>query len=566
MNSRWELNENVDLEAKQQITSELNLPDVVAHILVKRGISNPQKIREFFKSGPEQLHDPFLLKGMDQAVDRIIEALTEKQRIFIYGDYDVDGITSVALLYLFLKDMGGVVRYYIPDRQNEGYGISLAGVEEAIKWKANLIISVDCGVTSVEEVKAAKEAGIDIIISDHHEPGEILPGALAVIDPKRPDCNYPFPELAGVGVAYKLAQGVSTSWGLKPETHERYIELVAIGSAADIVPLIDENRVFVQLGLLKLNADGGVGISALIKVAGLKKTCISVGQIVYGLAPRINAVGRLGSAEIAVELLTTQDQSEAHRIALTLEEENRRRKYIDSKTLEEAKVKISDEFNPDTDRAIVLAKQDWHAGVIGIVASRIIENCYRPTVMITIEEGVGKGSARSIPGFDIHSALRECSDLLLQFGGHKYAAGLTIVENNIPEFTRRFKEVAAKMISDDDLIPKYEIDADISLEQITPDLIKYLDYFAPFGPKNPKPLFVSHDLNVVYPKLVGSHCQHLRFRVRQEGHEFDAIAFNLGDKYPLLAKKGGRLDLIYHIERNEWMNRVNTQLQVKDLK
>lgn len=566
MNSRWELNEDVDQEAKQLIIKELKLPEIVAHILVKRGIATPQKIREFFKPGPEQLHDPFLLKGMELAVNRIIEALTEKQRIFIYGDYDVDGITSVALLYLFLKDMGGIVRYYIPDRQNEGYGISLAGVEEAIRWKADLIISVDCGVTSIEEVRVANGAGIDTIISDHHEPSESLPDALAVIDPKRTDCDYPFPELAGVGVAYKLAQGVSMRWGLKAETHERYIELVAIGSAADIVPLIDENRVFVHLGLAKLNEDGGVGISSLIEVAGLKKSYISVGQIVYGLAPRINAVGRLGSAEIAVELLTTKDQTEAHRIALTLEEENRRRKYIDSHTLEEARTKILSEFDPEQDCAIVLAKRDWHAGVIGIVASRIIESCYRPTVMITIEDGIGKGSARSIPGFDIHFALRECSDLLLQFGGHKYAAGLTIEEKNIPEFTRRFKKVAGEMISSDDLIPKYEIDAEISLAQITPELIKYLGDFAPFGPKNTKPLFVSHNLNVAYPKLVGSHCQHLRFRVRQEGYEFDAIAFNMGDKYSALAKKEGKVDLIYHIERNEWMNRVNTQLQVKDLK
>ena len=566
MNLHWELHEEVDPEKLEIITVELRIPDVIARILFNRGMTTPQLIREFFKPEMSQLHDPFLMKDMGLAVERTIKALSEKQRIFIYGDYDVDGITSVSMLYLYLKDMGGTVRYYIPDRQLEGYGISQVGITEAINWKADLIISVDCGITSIEEVKAAQAAGIDVIVSDHHEPGEELPPALAILDPKQADCRYPFGELAGVGVAYKLAQGISLRWKLDSYTHDRYIELVALGSAADIVPLVDENRVLVKTGLGEINKKGSVGISSLIEIAGLKGANINVGHIIFGLAPRLNAVGRLGKAGIAVELLTTRDTKEAHRIARMLEDENRRRKSIDSKTLIEAREKISREYDPVNDRAIILAERNWHSGVIGIVASRIIEKHYRPTIMITIEDGIGKGSARSIPGFDIYSALKECSDLLIQFGGHKYAAGLTIEEDKIPAFTARFKAAASEMIKDEDLIPKIKIDADISLEQITPEVIRYLEYFQPYGPKNQKPLFLARSLNVSYPRLVGAQGKHLRFTVRQNGAQFDVIGFNMADKFDRLTFDSRPIDMVFGIEKNEWMNRVSTQLQVKDLR
>ncbi|NQS97011.1 MAG: single-stranded-DNA-specific exonuclease RecJ [candidate division Zixibacteria bacterium] len=566
MNLHWELHEEVDPEKLEIITGELQIPDVIARILLNRGISTPQRIKEFFEPELCQLHDPFLMKDMDKAVERTIKALSEKQRIFIYGDYDVDGITSVSMLYLYLKDMGGTVRYYIPNRQSEGYGISQVGITEAINWKADLIISVDCGITSINEVETARSAGIDTIISDHHEPGETLPPALAVLDPKQVDCRYPFSELAGVGVAYKLAQGISASWGLDSYIHEQYIELAALGSAADIVPLVDENRVLVKKGLGGINYKGSVGISSLIEIAGLKGANINVGHIVFGLAPRLNAVGRLGNASIAVELMTTRDTKEAHRIARMLEEENRRRKSIDNKTLTEAREKISREYDPVNDRAIILAEHNWHPGVIGIVASRIIEQYYRPTIMITIEGGIGKGSARSIPGFDIYSALKECSDLLVQFGGHKYAAGLTIKEDKIPAFSTQFKAVASEMIKEDDLVPKINIDAVISLDQITPELMRYLEYFQPYGPKNQKPLFLSHCLYVIYPRLVGVQGQHLRFTVRQNGAEFDVIGFNMADRFNRITYDQRPIDMVFGIEKNEWMNRVSTQLQVKDLR
>ena len=332
------------------------------------------------------------------------------------------------------------------------------------------------------------------------------------------------------------------------------------------MPLIDENRVLVKQGLEKINSNGDIGLSSLIETAGLKGAHINVGHIIFVIAPRINAVGRLGNAGIAVELLTTRDSGEAHRIAQMLEEENRRRKSIDIHTLEEAKAKILLEYNPAEDKAIVLAEQNWHPGVIGIVASRIIEQYYRPTIMITIEDGVGKGSARSIPGFDIYSALKHCSDLLLQFGGHKYAAGLTIDESKIEEFSHKFKEAAKDLISDEDLVPKIEIAAEISLNEIRQEVEKYLEYFEPYGPKNPKPLFVSTNLEVVYPRLVGNQSQHLRFRVRQNGIEFDAIGFNMSEHYDRVTLDRRPIDLVYSIEKNEWMNRVNTQLLVRDLR
>jgi single-stranded-DNA-specific exonuclease len=565
MDLKWELHEEVDEQTKKIISDQLRLPEIITQVLFNRGISTTQKIREFFNPSPEQLHNPFLMLDMERAVERTIDALRDKEKIFIYGDYDVDGITAVAMLYLFLKDMGAQVRYYIPDRQAEGYGISSVGIIEAQKWKADLIISVDCGITSVEEVESACQAGIDVIVSDHHEPGLILPPALAILDPKRNGCNYPFKELAGVGVAYKLAQGISERWGLPPETHEKYIDLVSLGSAADIVPLIDENRVLVKQGLEKLNETRSVGLSSLVVTSGLKDTLINVGHIVFVIAPRLNAVGRLGNARIAVELMTTRDAGEADKIALMLEEENRRRKSIDNQTLEEARLRIEKEYDATKDRAIVLAERNWHPGVIGIVASRIIEQYYRPTIMITIDEGVGKGSARSIPGFDIFNALKECSDLLLQFGGHKYAAGLTIDEDKIPIFMQRFKDVANTLIKDEDLIPKIEIDARISLDQISPEVVNWLEYFEPFGPKNQKPLFVSEKLNVLYPKLVGSHSQHVRFRVRQNNVEFDAIGFNIGEKYERLVHEPRTIDMVYGIVRNEYMNQNITQLQVKDI-
>jgi single-stranded-DNA-specific exonuclease len=563
MNTTWEITNLSDVAMVERMMGQFQIPRPVARVLHNRGLTDQDTVRRFLHPETSHLHNPFLMKDMELAAERIIQALREREEILIYGDYDVDGITSVSMLYLFLKDLGGLLSFYIPDRASEGYGISTSGIEEAHQRNCSLMISVDCGITSVTEVEEARKVGIEVIITDHHEPGEQIPKALAVVDPKRADCPYPFKELAGVGVAYKLAQAILERLGLDGSYIEKYLDLVAIGSAADIVPLVDENRIFVKIGLEKLNNNSLEGITTLVETAGFHIGKIDVGQIVYGLAPRINAVGRLGHASPAVELLITRNHHEAQRIAQLLEDENRRRKQIDSQTLNEALEKIPKEHDLTKDSVIVLASENWHPGVIGIVASRLIERFYKPTVMITIENGIGKGSARSIPNFDLHSALKACSDLFLQFGGHKYAAGLTIQADKIPEFRRRFNEVAAKLLTPEDLIPKLIIDDELGLNEINADLVRMLGTLAPFGPRNSRPVFVTNSAEVVgEPRLVGG--KHLKFRVRQNGASIDAIAFNRPDDLARL--QGSRIvDLVYSVEENHWMDRTMIQLKVKDI-
>jgi single-stranded-DNA-specific exonuclease len=565
MQSKWELVESRPHEEIEKLSRQSSIPYTVARILINRGIDTAEQVDRFFNPVTTHLYDPFRMLDMDKAVDRIVGALERRERIAIYGDYDVDGITSASMLYLFLKDLGGDVIPYIPDRQNEGYGISELGILELQKSGAALIVSVDCGITSIREAQFASGLGIDLIISDHHEPGDAIPQALAVCDPKREGCGYPFKELSGVGVAYKIAQGIIQKLHLEPEYTEKYMDLVALGSAADIVPLVDENRVFVKLGLEKINNLPEVGLASLIETACIKAGKIEVGDIVFGIAPRINAVGRLGSALRAVKLLTTRDRASSRQIANVLEEENRRRKDIDNGTLEEAVREIEQTLNPFEARSIVLAREGWHPGVIGIVASRLIERYYRPTVMITIENGQGKGSARAIAKFDIYLALKACSDLLLQFGGHKYAAGLTIAAENIPEFKRRFEGVCREMIPEDDLVPKIKIESEISLDEITPEVVASLKRFAPFGPKNNRPNFLSRGLDVMdVPRIVGSN--HLKFRAGQGGVSFEAIGFNLGSHLARVANGGRPLEMVYAVEENEYNGRRSIQLRIKDLR
>jgi single-stranded-DNA-specific exonuclease len=566
MQAKWELVESRPHEEIERLSRDSSIPYAIARILINRGIETAEQVDRFFNPIPAHLHDPYLMRDMGKAVDRIVTALQGRERIAIYGDYDVDGITAASMLYLFLKDLGGDVVPYIPDRQNEGYGISEVGISELQRGGASLIVSVDCGITSIRESEIATSQGIDLIISDHHEPGDAIPQALAVCDPKREGCDYPFKELSGVGVAYKIAQGIIQKLNLDAEYADKYMDLVALGSAADIVPLIDENRVFVKMGLEKINNQPEVGLASLIESASIKAGKIEVGDIVFGIAPRINAVGRLGSALRAVKLLTTRDRSSSREIAQVLEDENRRRKDIDNATLEEAVSEIERTMNPYDARSIVLARDGWHPGVIGIVASRLIERYYRPTVMITIENGQGKGSARAIAKFDIYQALKSCSDLLLQFGGHKYAAGLTILAENIPAFKERFEQVCRDIIPEDDLIPKIKIESEISLDQITPEVVASLKRFAPFGPKNNRPNFFTRGLDVLdTPRIVGAN--HLKFRAGQGGVSFEAIGFNLGDRLERLQDGSGRpLEMVYAVEENEYNGRKSVQLRIKDLR
>ncbi len=565
MNKRWEFAGDVDPVTVDKLARDLDVHPVIAQILVRREITDADTARAFFHPMQDALHDPMLLDGMDQAAKRIVRALWDKERICIYGDYDVDGVTSVSLLYLFFREIGGDVCYHIPNRQEEGYGISEAGIDAAKEMGASLIVTVDCGITSISEVEYAQGIGLDMIITDHHQAGEGIPDAVAVVNPKLPGSRYPFSELAGVGVAYKLAQGVCTELDLAANYLDRLMDLVAVGTAADIVPLVDENRVFVRYGLNTINNEPHVGIRALIETANLRFGKIDVGQIIYGLAPRINAVGRLGSAERAVELMITSNSQRALHLASELESDNKARKEIDTHTLDEAITQVEGMFDPNIDKVIVAAQDQWHSGVIGIVASRLIERYYRPTVMISIEDGVGKGSARSIPGFDLYESLRECSDLLTQFGGHTYAAGLTIPAENIPEFRARFNEVATGRLTDDDLIPKLKIDAALDINSITASLFDRLKQFAPFGPHNPRPVFVSYNVALAgYPRIVGNN--HLKFQLRRSGTIIDCIGFNLGDRINQLDPMRPLNHVVYTIEENEWNGRISIQLRLKDVK
>ncbi|MCB1059756.1 MAG: single-stranded-DNA-specific exonuclease RecJ [Calditrichaeota bacterium] len=565
MQPRWEMVESRPHEEIERLSRQAQVPYTIARILLNRGMETPDAVERFFSPSPAQLYDPFLMSGMEKAVDRIVEALQNRDRIAIYGDYDVDGITSVSMLYLFLRDLGGDVVAYIPDRQNEGYGISQAGLDEVKKQGAQLVISVDCGITSVSEAEYAKSLGLELIISDHHEPADELPAALAVLDPKCADSGYPFSELAGVGVTFKLAQGITKTLGLDAEFAFKYIDLVALGTSADIVPLIDENRVLVKEGLEKLNAAPEVGLASLIESAGVRGGKIDVGQIVFNIAPRINAVGRMGSAMRAVQLLTTRDQVQAREVAQVLEQENRRRKEIDNETLSQALEEIRYTMNPNDRHSIVLSREGWHSGVIGIVASRLIEKFYRPTVMISVENGMGKGSARSVSNFDIFNALKACSELLEQFGGHKYAAGLTIPAENIPAFKERFEEACKELMTEEDLVRKVKIESEIELDEITPEVVKTLKRFEPFGPHNTRPTFVSRDLGTVYPpRIVGQN--HLKLVASQNGTQFEAIGFNLGDHIDKFMNGRRSYEMVYVIEENEYQNRKTTQLRIKDIR
>lgn len=566
MDLKWIVEDEGNKEDVQRLAAELGVPEIIAQILQRRGVTDKESAHMFFHPTVDQFYDPFEMADMDKAVERLRRAVLSDEKILIYGDYDVDGITSVSFLYLTLKELGARVSYYIPDRQEEGYGLSDQGIEEAKKRETSLIVTVDCGITGHPEIEVAKEIGIDVIVTDHHEPGPSIPNAVAVVDPKRHDCTYPYKQLAGVGVAYKLAQGLLQRMGIDASILENFIELVAIGTSADIVPLVDENRIFVKAGLAALNNSENLGLKALIKAAGLQGREIGTGQIVFIIAPRINAVGRMGNAERAVKLLTTDDESEAEYIAAILEKENQHRKNVDEEAFNEAIKQAEDKFGDNRDvSSIILHKEGWHTGVIGIVASRVVEKYYRPTILISVEDGVGKGSARSVPGFDLYESLKQCEDLFIGFGGHKYAAGLTIAQENIIPFIERFESIAKDNLTADDMIPKLSIEAEIRLGIVDDKFVKLLKMFAPFGPKNMRPVFVSRNLQIVgTPTIVGRN--HLKFKVRQDDRVLDVIAFNMGELLYRLTPGEANLDMAYVIEENVFMGRRSIQLRAKDIR
>lgn len=563
--TRWKLKQAPDEKLVLALSDSLNISHALASILIQRNITNFFEAKSFFRPSLTSIHDPFLMDGMHQASIRVINAVTNNEKIYVYGDYDVDGTCSAALMYLFLKELGANVETYIPNRLTEGYGMSIQSIDYIKEQNTDLIISVDCGITAVEEIDHANKLGIDVIVCDHHQPKEELPRAHAILDPIKPGCNYPFKHLSGAGVAFKLASAVGDRIG-KKNMALKYLDLVALAGAADIVPLVDENRVLVKEGLDIINTNPRPGIEALIKSARMEPGNLTAGQIVFTIAPRVNAVGRLGDANRAVELFTTNDPQKAIELAQVLEDENTKRRTIDEATFSHAIDLVETVINLDSELGIVLHDNDWHPGVIGIVASRLVEKFHKPTVMLTTIDGVAKGSARSIPGFNIYEALQGCDDLLLQFGGHEAAAGLAVEIEKIEEFKKRFNAILKTNMKESDLLPEIHIDAKLAFSEISPKFIRILDQFAPFGPGNMRPVFMSENVSLVYPpRIVGSN--HIVTCFRQNGNDkvFDAIGFNLGGFAGRIDKERNLVDIVYTIESITKDGKAYPQIRLKDI-
>ncbi len=569
MHKRWQISDSLSQEQeeqKQQIIEKVKCPEMIAEMLVRKNIINSDEIKTFFDPKLEDCHDPFIFKDMGKAVERIIKAINKQQKIVIYGDYDVDGTTSTALLYLGLSKVNAIVDFYIPHRMIDGYGLSISGVEQLIAEKANLIISVDCGINATEEIKILQENGIDIIITDHHNPKETLPSAQALINPKIANCEYPYKYLAGVGVAYKLLMGVYKRLGVDTkEMIDKYVDLVALGTVADIVPLTGENRIFAKIGLTRLIAKHNIGITSLIKLSGLSQKKLNSSDIVFGIAPRINAAGRMGSALRAVELMVSNDENESMELAQIIERENSLRQQIDQRTFQEACEIIEKKYkNIEETPLIVVSSDNWHQGVIGIVASKLVEKYFRPTIMITFKEGVGSGSGRSIPGFDLYAALESVEEYLETFGGHKYAAGISVLIEYVDLIENKLHKFVSQHITKEQLIPPLKIDTKLELYEINENLLEWLNKFAPFGPGNMRPTFFTDKVMIVgFPYNVGQN--HLKLKVMKDGCTLDLIGFNLGDYLPFL-KKGSHIDIAYSLEFNTWQGRTTIQGKLKDLR
>ena len=562
---KWTLKDPPDKSSVLALADSLNISSVLAELLILRDVKNFFEAKKYFRPNLDTIHDPYLMSDMEKAATRVINAITNNEKIVVYGDYDVDGTCSASLMYQFLKELDANVSVYIPQRLTEGYGLSTAGIDYIKNENVDLIITVDCGITAVEEIEYANSFKIDTIICDHHQPKEILPNAYAILDPLKPGCEYPFKYLSGAGVAFKLARAIAYRFGKKDMVF-KYLDLVALAGAADIVPLIDENRILVRAGIEQINSNPRPGIKALIKTARMEPGNLSAGQIVFTIAPRINAVGRLGDANRAVELFNTDSYEEAERLARILESENLERRKIDEVTFSHALEMVKSIEDFDNELGIVLHHDSWHPGVVGIVASRLVEKYYRPAIMLTTIDGVAKGSARSIPGFNIYEAIEKCKELVIQFGGHKAAAGMEIEIDKIDEFRSRFNEILRSKIEGDDIIPEIKVDAKISLCEITPKFVRILDQFAPFGPGNMRPVFWAENVKLVNsPRIVGTN--HFVATLCQNGTEkvYDAIGFNLGKFVYEVDKDHDLVDIVFTIEKVMRDGRTFPQIRVKDI-
>jgi len=566
MNKRWILKKVEDEYSVKSLADSLKISEILARILILRDINTFQDAKNYFRPNLDTLHDPFLMDGMETATYRVINALTENQLITVYGDYDVDGTCSTALLYLFLKDLGANVDYYIPQRLSEGYGLSKTGFDYIHSKGTSLVIAVDCGITAIEETDYANSLGLDLIICDHHQPKDIIPNAVAVLDPIKPNCEYPFKYLSGAGIAFKLAQGVAERIG-KNELPYKLLDLVALAGAADIVQLTGENRVLVRAGIELINSNPRPGIKALIESSKINPGNLSSGQIVFTIAPRINAAGRMGDAKRAVDLFISDNEESAREFASILENENFERRKIDETTLNAALELVENELDLNIDIPIVLHQEEWHPGVIGIVASRLVEKYYRPTIMLTSMDGVAKGSARSISSFNIYDALEKCKDVLLQFGGHKAAAGLELEISNIAEFKKQFNKVVKDSITKEELLPEITIDSKLKFSEITPKFLRILEEFTPFGPKNMRPVFLSEKVQTAFsPRIVGKNHLLVSFKQEDGKKTFDAIGFGLGEKFDIVNNNQNLFNIVYTIDKTKRNGNTFPQFRIKDLK
>ncbi len=565
----WILKKQGDSNEIKHLSAALNVNMTIARLLVQRGIKTFNEAKAFFRPRLSDLHDPFLMKDMDKAVERIEQAISRQEKVLVYGDYDVDGTTSVAMMYIFLKPRLEHIEYYIPDRYTEGYGISPQSIDYAADNGFSLIIALDCGIKAVEKITKAREKGLDFIICDHHNPGETMPPAVAVLDPKQDGCKYPYKELSGCGVGFKFLQAYCEKNGIDQEEIHDLLDLVVVSIASDIVPITGENRVLAYYGLKKLNSNPGIGLQTIINFAGINGNDITISDIVFKIGPRLNASGRIEHGKKSVQILVANDEDKSDLLGEEIDSFNEIRKTLDRDITQDALDMIEKDPEMKVMNSTVLYNRDWHKGVVGIVASRVTEQFYRPTIILTESNGLATGSARSVKDFDLYEAIGQCSDLLESYGGHMYAAGLTLKIENIPRFRKRFEEIVTAHSKDLSQIQAIEADAKIPLSEITPRFYRILKQFAPFGPHNPTPVFITEDVfDAGTSRLVGKSKEHLKLDlVEPDVHSgiFPGIAFNQHDKFDLITS-GLPFDVCYSITENEYRGKINLQLFIRDIK
>lgn len=568
MKKRWVINTPPEWAKIDTLAKDLNCSHVIANLLLQRGVNTAEEAHAFFNPTLNMLHDPFQMKDMDKAVTRLEKAIGNEEKVMIYGDYDVDGTTAVSLLYKYLKNKCENLEYYIPDRYTEGYGVSIRAIDYAATNGISLMIVTDCGVKAVEKVRYAKSKGVDIIICDHHTPGDELPEAVAVLDPQRKDCNYPYRWLSGCGVSFKLAQAYSLRHNLPMSDLYKLLDLVCVSIASDIVPITGENRILAHFGLLQLNQNPSLGLKTILKFSGIDKN-LTINDIVFRIGPKINAAGRIESGNKSVELLIADDIEKATEVAGSINNFNDQRKKLDHNITEEALEYINQSHYDQTQKATVLYNPNWHKGVIGIVASRLTEYYYRPTVILTESNGLATGSARSVEGFDLYYAISQCSEFLENYGGHKYAAGLTLKLENIEPFKAKFQRIVSETITEEMLTPQINIDAQIKLNDITADLYAMIQKFAPFGPNNTIPVFMTNNVtNFMGSRQVGKNNEHLKLVVVDDTrlcNDRSGIAFGMGEDFSRISK-GEYFDICYTLQENEFMGRSDIQMMIRDLK